>query len=36
VLGEKRAIRELLLGRPLAECLRWSQGAGGLCWQRAA
>jgi N-acetylglucosamine-6-phosphate deacetylase len=36
VLGEKRAISELLLGRPLAECLRWSQGAGGLCWQRAA
>jgi len=36
VLGEKRAISELLLGRPLTECLRWSQGAGGLCWQRAA
>jgi N-acetylglucosamine-6-phosphate deacetylase len=36
VLGEKGALSELLLGRPLAECLRWSQGAGGLCWQRAA
>jgi len=36
VLGERRPLSELLLGRPLAECLRWSQSAGGLHWQRAA
>jgi N-acetylglucosamine-6-phosphate deacetylase len=36
VLGEKRPLEQLLVGRPLAECLRWSQGAGELRWQRAA
>jgi len=36
VLGERRPLAQLLVGRPLAECLRWSQGAGGLRWQRAA
>lgn len=36
VLGEKRPLEQLLVGRPLAECLRWSQDAGELRWQRAA
>jgi N-acetylglucosamine-6-phosphate deacetylase len=36
VLGERRPLTELLVGRPLTECLRWNQGAGGLSWRRAA
>ena len=36
VLGEQRRIQELLLGRPLAHCLRWSGPAEDLRWQRAA
>jgi N-acetylglucosamine-6-phosphate deacetylase len=36
VLGEQRPQAELLLGRPLAECLRWHQGPAGLDWRRAA
>jgi N-acetylglucosamine-6-phosphate deacetylase len=36
VLGEMRPLSELLVGRTLAECLRWNQGADGLRWQRAA
>jgi N-acetylglucosamine-6-phosphate deacetylase len=33
VLGDHRGVRELLLGRPLAETLRWHQGTEGLQWQ---
>ena len=36
VLGERRPLEQLLVGRPLVECLRWSQDAGELRWQRAA
>jgi len=36
VLGERRPLEQLLVGRPLGECLRWSQEAGELRWQRAA
>jgi N-acetylglucosamine-6-phosphate deacetylase len=36
VLGERRPLPELLRGRPLAACLRWHQGSGGLSWQHAA
>ncbi len=36
VLGDARPVTELLLGRRLEECLRWSQGSEGLRWQRAA
>jgi N-acetylglucosamine-6-phosphate deacetylase len=36
VLGEQRPLEQLLVGRPLVECLRWSQDAGELRWQRAA
>ncbi len=36
VLGEQRRIQELLLGRPLNHCLRWSGPAQDLHWQRAA
>ena len=36
VLGERRPLEQVLVGRPLVECLRWSQDAGGLRWQRAA
>ncbi|MFM2174760.1 MAG: hypothetical protein RLZZ54_2687 [Cyanobacteriota bacterium] len=36
VLGEQRGSQELLLGRPLAHCLRWSGPAQDLRWQRAA
>ncbi len=39
VLGERRPLHELLLGRRLEDCLRWSPGgeAGeGLNWRRAA
>jgi N-acetylglucosamine-6-phosphate deacetylase len=39
VLGERRPLRELLLGRRLGDCLRWSPGDGtgeGLNWRRAA
>jgi len=36
VLGDQRRIQELLLGRPLAYCLRWSGPAQDLRWQRAA
>lgn len=35
VLGDRRSIEQLLIGRPLAHCLRWHQGAGGLAWCRA-
>jgi N-acetylglucosamine-6-phosphate deacetylase len=35
VLGEQRRVEELLLGRPLVECLRWQAGGDGLRWQRA-
>jgi N-acetylglucosamine-6-phosphate deacetylase len=35
VLGDSRAVQELLMGRPLASCLRWSEGAAGLGWRRA-
>ena len=36
VLGERRPLEQVLVGRPLVECLRWSQDAGELRWQRAA
>ena len=36
VLGDKRQIQDLLLGRPLAHTLRWSGPAQDLRWQRAA
>jgi N-acetylglucosamine-6-phosphate deacetylase len=39
VLGERRPLQELLLGRRLQDCLRWSpagEGGGGLNWRRAA
>jgi N-acetylglucosamine-6-phosphate deacetylase len=36
VLGDRRPLEELLLGRKLEECLRWSQGKEGLAWRRAA
>jgi N-acetylglucosamine-6-phosphate deacetylase len=39
VLGERRPLQELLLGRPLGDCLRWSEGCeagAGLNWRRAA
>ncbi|MBM5793911.1 MAG: N-acetylglucosamine-6-phosphate deacetylase, partial [Cyanobacteria bacterium K_DeepCast_0m_m1_088] len=37
VLGDQRSVRELLLGRPLAETLRWhGQDEGQLRWQAAA
>ena len=36
VLGEQRGSQELLLGQPLAHCLRWSGPAQDLRWQRAA
>jgi N-acetylglucosamine-6-phosphate deacetylase len=35
-LGEWRPLPSLLLGRPLADCLRWRNGGGGLLWRRAA
>jgi hypothetical protein len=33
VLGDRRSSGNLLLGRPLADTLRWHQGADGLQWQ---
>jgi N-acetylglucosamine-6-phosphate deacetylase len=36
VLGDRRTIQELLLGRPLAETLRWSGSAADLQGQRPA
>lgn len=37
VLGERRTLSQLLLGRPLAESLRWSAGADGeLRWRRGS
>ncbi|MFM8605404.1 MAG: N-acetylglucosamine-6-phosphate deacetylase, partial [Cyanobium sp.] len=35
VLGERRPLEQLLLGRPLRDTLRWRQGEAGLEWQRA-
>jgi N-acetylglucosamine-6-phosphate deacetylase len=35
VLGEQRSLPQLLVGRPLAETLRWSLRQGELTWQRA-
>jgi N-acetylglucosamine-6-phosphate deacetylase len=35
VLGEQRDVRQLLLGRPLRQTLRWRQGPDGLHWQHA-
>ncbi len=32
VLGERRPVEQLLVGRPLAECLRWQAGSEGLGW----
>jgi len=32
VLGDRRPVEQLLVGRPLAECLRWHSGRGGLGW----
>jgi len=39
VLGDRRPVQELLVGRRLPDCLRWSQGGEGgegLDWQSAA
>jgi N-acetylglucosamine-6-phosphate deacetylase len=36
VLGDRRPLEELLLGRKLEECLRWREGKEGLAWRRAA
>jgi N-acetylglucosamine-6-phosphate deacetylase len=36
VLGDGRPLPELLMGRRLAECLRWRDGRDGLRWERAA
>jgi N-acetylglucosamine-6-phosphate deacetylase len=35
VLGDRRPLPELLVGRPLADCLRWQLGENGLAWRRA-
>jgi N-acetylglucosamine-6-phosphate deacetylase len=32
VLGDRRPVEQLLVGRPLAECLRWQTGSEGLRW----
>jgi N-acetylglucosamine-6-phosphate deacetylase len=34
-LGEWRPLANLLIGRSLADCLRWRHGDGGLLWRRA-
>jgi N-acetylglucosamine-6-phosphate deacetylase len=36
VLGERRSVPDLLIGRPLGELLRWHEGPDGLSWRRAA
>lgn len=36
VLGDRRPVEQLLLGRPLAELLRWREGPDGLRWSRPA
>jgi hypothetical protein len=39
VLGERRPLQELLVGRRLGDCLRWSpdsEAGKGLNWRRAA
>jgi len=35
VLGDRRTPRELLLGRPLSETLRWHHGPDGLSWRHS-
>ncbi|MFM7312234.1 MAG: N-acetylglucosamine-6-phosphate deacetylase [Cyanobium sp.] len=35
VLGERRSLPELLLGRPLGKTLRWRQSEAGLGWRKA-
>ncbi|MFM7266758.1 MAG: N-acetylglucosamine-6-phosphate deacetylase [Cyanobium sp.] len=35
VLGDRRPVQQLLLGRPLAGCLRWQRGSEGLGWSWA-
>ncbi len=34
VLGDRRPLQELLLGRRLEDCLRWHPGENGLAWRR--
>ena len=34
LLGERRPLEQLLLGRPLGDTLRWSTADGGLHWRR--
>ncbi len=36
VLGDERPLRQALIGRPLADTLRWSLASGDLRWRRAA
>jgi len=36
VLGDRRPVQELLVGRRLPDCLRWSGAGGELDWQRAS
>ena len=35
VLGDRRPLHDLLVGRRLEDCLRWRQGEAGLAWRRA-
>ncbi len=35
VLGDRRPLPQLLVGRPLQACLRWREGEDGLSWGRA-
>lgn len=35
VLGDGRPVQQLLVGRRLADCLRWREGEDGLGWRRA-
>jgi N-acetylglucosamine-6-phosphate deacetylase len=35
VLGDRRPLHDLLVGRRLEDCLRWRQVEAGLAWRRA-
>jgi N-acetylglucosamine-6-phosphate deacetylase len=36
VLGDRRSLGQLLVGRPLGDCLRWRERTTGLVWEQAA
>ena len=36
VLGDRRPLERLLVGRPLSDCLRWRERTTGLGWEQAA